>query len=395
MTTRSTFGALVLLATAALTTGAQAAAATVADCSRLPNPVFIAGSSAVKPFLAEIGKIMASQVAAVTIVYSGQGSCLGVSSVIQGTTISGAFAYWDGSGTEQSCTVSNPTVVDIGVSDVFATTCLMLPGGLPSNVGDFLGPVQTMTFVTPKVSTQTSISAEAAYFAYGLGAASGVAPWTDEAQLFQRDEQSGTQRMVATALGVDAARWRGVSTSSSGDLKTKVSTAVPGEGALGILSTDVAQENRAILKVLAYQHFGQTCGYYPDLDETSNEKQNVRDGHYAIWGPLHLLTILNNSGYPRKTEAAEIIGFITGTKAPPLGLDLIALEAQRHVVPPCAMRVRRTDEMGPMQSFAPAQACGCYYEKVANGVTSCTSCQTKADCPSSAPLCSYGYCEAN
>jgi 23S rRNA (guanosine2251-2'-O)-methyltransferase len=31
-------------------------------------------------------------------------------------------------------------VADLGFSDVFATTCGMLPGGLPSDVGDFFGP---------------------------------------------------------------------------------------------------------------------------------------------------------------------------------------------------------------------------------------------------------------
>ena len=50
---------------------------------------------------------------------------------------------------------------DIGVSDVFPSTCMALPNGLPSNVHDFSGPVQTMTFVTPHASTQESISAEA------------------------------------------------------------------------------------------------------------------------------------------------------------------------------------------------------------------------------------------
>ena len=390
---RSMFGLAALLGTWLFEPSAQAATTATTDCSKLVNPVYIAGSSGVKPFLAEIGKLLASDPTPVTIVYSGQGSCVGVSSVVQGTLIAGAFAYWDAVGTEQSCTVTAPVVVDIGVSDVFATTCAKLPGGLPNNVGDFLGPVQTMTFVAPKVSTQVSISAEAAYFAYGFGVDSGAEPWTNESVLFQRDDQSGTQRMIAAALGVDASRWRGARSVSSGDMKTKVSTAVPAEAGLGILSTDVAQENRAVLKVLAYQHFGQSCGYYPDLDETSNEKQNVRDGHYAIWGPLHLLTILNNNGYPENPQAADIIGFITGTKPAPLGLDLIALEAQRHVVPPCAMRVRRTDEMGPLQSFAPAQACGCYYEKVANGSTACAPCQSKTECPASAPVCSYGYCE--
>jgi len=199
--------------------------------------------------------------------------------------------------------------------------------------------------------------------------------------------------MVAAAIGVDADRWRGTPTTGSDDLKTKVSTSSDAVRAIGILATDVAQENRAILDVLAYQHFGQTCGYYPDRDITSNEKQNVRDGHYLIWGPLHLFTVLNNQGYPVKPVVADIIGFMTVSKPPPLGLDLIALEAQRHVVPQCAMRVKRTDEMGPLASFAPPGACGCYYDKVANGATSCIFCASKTECLSSAPICSYGYCE--
>ena len=145
----------------------------------------------------------------------------------------------------------------------------------------------------------------------------------------------------------------GTGTTGSDDLKMKLATSMLAANAIGILSTDVAQESRPILSVLAYQHFGQTCGYYPDREITSNEKQNVRDGHYAIWGPLHLFTVLNNMGYPLKPVVADIIGFMTGTKAPPLGLDLIALEAQRHVVPQCAMRVKRTEEMGPLASFAP------------------------------------------
>jgi hypothetical protein len=294
---------------------------------------------------------------------------------------------------EQSCTVTTPVLVDIGASDVFATTCRKLPGGLPSNIGDFLGPVQPMTFVVPKASHEVSISAEAAYYVYGFGAGSGVDPWTDESAIFQRDANSGTQRMISAAIGVDADRWRGTGTTGSDDLKMKLSTSMLPANAIGILSTDVAQENRPILSVLAYQHFGQTCGYYPDREITSNEKQNVRDGHYAIWGPLHLFTVLNNMGYPLKPVVADIIGFMTGTKAPPLGLDLIALEAQRHVVPQCAMRVKRTEEMGPLASFAPPGACGCYYDKVANGSTSCTPCMSKTECPSTAPTCSYGYCE--
>jgi ABC-type phosphate transport system substrate-binding protein len=386
---------LVHASAAALAIEALVLPARADDCATLPSPIYITGSTAVKPFLAEIAKILSAGTPPVSIAYLGQGSCTGPAAILDATPLTGTFKYWDKVGTEQSCTVPTtaPVLADIGASDVFATTCRSLPGGLPSNVGDFLGPVQPMTFVVPKASREVSISAEAAYYVYGFGADSGVEPWTLETAIFQRDPNSGTQRMMATAIGVDADRWRGTPTTGSDDLKTKVSTAADAAHAIGILATDVAQENRPILNVLAYQHFDQTCGYYPDKDITSNEKQNVRDGHYAIWGPLHLFTVLNNQGYAVKSVVGDIIGFMTGTKSPPLGLDLIALQAQRHVVPQCAMRVKRTEEMGPLASFAPPGACGCYYDKVANGTTSCTPCSSKTECPSTAPVCSYGYCE--
>jgi hypothetical protein len=174
---------------------------------------------------------------------------------------------------------------------------------------------------------------------------------------------------------------------------SKLTGAPTPASAIGILAADVAQDNSATLTVLAYQHTAQLCGYYPDRSPTSNEKTNVRDGHYAIWGPLHMLTHLDNNGLPIKAHAGDVIGYMTGTKPTPPGLDLIALEAQRHVVPPCAMRVKRVQELGPMASYAPPGSCGCYYDKSANNSTSCQVCTGSLDCPASAPVCSYGYCE--
>jgi ABC-type phosphate transport system substrate-binding protein len=378
--------------------GARAAQA--ADCTTLPGAVYLAGSTAAKPFVALVGKMLASQNPPITVVYSGQGSCTGVDAILNGTPLRGmgttALSYWDAAGTELKCDVAGDgpvLVADVGISDVFATTCFRLPGGLPSNVADFLGPVQTMTFVVPVASPEISISAEAAYYVYGFGAASGVEPWSNETAIFRRDELSGTQRMVAAAIGVDAARWKGIGTTGSEDLRKKLIASPLPARALGILSTDVAQENRDNVKILAYRHSGQTCGYYPDRDERSNEKANVRDGHYAIWGPLHLFTRLNGSGFPVKAAAADVIGYLNGTKTAGDGLDLIALEAQRHVVPQCAMRVKRGSELGALASYAPPGACGCYYDKVANGSTTCTPCTGPRDCPATAPACSYGYCE--
>jgi serine/threonine protein kinase len=104
---------------------------------------------------------------------------------------------------------NGPPVADIGTSDVYAPTCGTLPGGqLPPNVADFLGPIQPMVFVVPKASSQQSISASAAYFVFGFGADSGVAPWDGQridlpAQLRVRRAGApcGCDRRTVVALG--------------------------------------------------------------------------------------------------------------------------------------------------------------------------------------------------
>jgi ABC-type phosphate transport system substrate-binding protein len=386
-------GAAILLATPSLF------AAT--DCASFSNSVVIAGSTAVKPLLAEIAKVLAATStdpsSPATVLYAGAGSCIGVDAALNGTPQNPeTITYWDTAGTEQTCSPASTggVVADIGVSDVFAGTCTTLPNGLPSNVVDFLGPVQAMTFVVPKASTQDNISAEAAYYIYGFGGQSGVAPWTDEAFIFQRADTSGTQQMIANAIGVGASLWHGTHTMSSSDLRQQVTAAgnTDAEATIGILSADEADENRATLSVLAYQHYGQTCAFYPDRDASSNEKQNVRDGHYLIWGPVHLLATVDGTHRPSNPLAAQIVSYILGTLTPPAGLDLVALEASRHIVPQCAMRVTRAQELGPLTDYTPTEPCGCYYEKLANGATACTPCVGNNECGAT-EICTYGYCE--
>ncbi len=69
---------------------------------------------------------------------------------------------------------------------------------------------------------------------------------------------------------------------------------------------------------------------------------------------------------------------MNGTKAPP-GVDLIQFEATSHVIPQCAMRVKRTQEMGPLlKNDLSTTPCGCYYEFQADTATSCTACTSAA-----------------
>jgi hypothetical protein len=384
----------------ALAASLGARAARAADCSTLPTPIYVTGSTAVQPLLAEIGRLMSSQSPPVTIVYLGQGSCAGVDAILSGTPFSGtgtsAPIYWDATGLQINCDIASTSAVvaNIGISDVFASTCYQLSGGLPESVSDNIGPVQAMTFATHKLSTERAISGEAAYNVFGFGANSLVPPWTFEASIFKRDALSGTQRMIAAAIGVPAERWLGTATSSSTDMVTHLGSANYPNNSIGILTAAVAQDNRASVKVLAYQNFGQTCAVFPDSSETATEKGNVRNGLYPIWGPLHLLIRLNGSGFPANANAGVVVGYITGSRPTPSGVDLIKIAAQSHVVPQCAMRVSRSQEMGPIAPFAPTGACGCYYDMLTNGSTTCTTCTTSAQCPGSKPACNYGYCEA-
>ena len=188
-----------------------------AECASLPTPVYATGSTAAKPLLVEIGKVMAARTPPTTVVYLGAGSCAGVDAILSGTPLMGsgptALSYWDSTGAEQKCDITSASgiVAHIGISDVFATTCFMLPGGLPSSVSDVLGPVQAMTFVTHRLSVEKAISGEAAYNIYGFGGMSGVPPWTFEGSIFRRDALSGTlysgtsemqRKIIARCLGL-------------------------------------------------------------------------------------------------------------------------------------------------------------------------------------------------
>jgi len=369
-------------------------------CTSLPHPVIVAGSSAVKPFLQKLAGQLAGTI---TIIYpNNTGSCDGVGFMAtSGATITGTGAvYWDSTGAPVSggCDFSlSGDVVDIGVSDVYASTCGKT---VASDVTDFHGPIQVMTMAVPLASTATSISAEAAYMVYGFGgdAAHQVAPWTDPAAIFQRDSASGTQSMTATAIGVPPAQWLpAANTSKTSDIifNAMLGASDPAK-AIGILSTAYADLHRDKVRVLAYQHKGQSCGYLPDSSSTALDKANVRDGHYAIWGPLHMYAH-TSSGKAINADAQTVIDALTMAADP--GFDLIKVEAKNGVIPDCAMHVSRTTEVGDMASYQPAASCECKYLAEATGTApaeckTCTVATQATDCPSTRSHCNYGYCEA-
>ncbi len=369
-------------------------------CSGLGHPVVVSGSSAVQPFLPALGaRLFADH--QIHLIYNNVGSCAGVSAVTAGSpgTVTGTANYYE-TATPVACDFDIAgNAVNIAVSDVFATSC---PGvsTLADGVVDKFGPIQAITFAVPANSSALSISAEAAYLVYGFGAASNVVePWSDPTQIIFRDASSGTQAMLAVAINVPGAKWKGVSlsTGSTGVISALKAAALANKqnNAIGILSASNVEATPE-LRALAYQHYGQTCGYLPDSTSAFRDKANVRDGHYQAWGPLHLLV------RPSLDSAvnADVQLLVDELQTPsPIAdpTNIIAIAASKALIPDCAMNVTRTTEIGPLMSYQPAKSCGCYYTSVAAPLATpaaeCTTCTLNTDCPSARPACNYGFCE--
>lgn len=375
----------------------QAAAQTVPTCASLPDPIYVAGSSAIRPLLTTIGSKLAAAASPSTIVYISTGSCDGVSTIVGDTPVTAGAKYALENNTLADCTLPTPggQVVDVGMSDVFPTTCGVTKSML-TGVGDFAGPVQSMNFVVPKAATQTTISAEAAYLTFGFGAA-GKTDW-DSPDLFAiRNFQSGTESMLAAAINVPTNKWKGVDKGGSGAVVTAIANATNPDKTIGILASteaDVAA-NRLTIKRLAFQPYGETCALYPDSSYASLDKFNVRNGLYQVWGPVHMLAKVNGSNEPTNPKAKKLLDILLGTPgAEVAGVDPVQAEIDNFTVPQCAMNVQRTEELGKPKAYSPVGACDCYFESKTGGASaSCKQCDDDTECTSAAPKCNRGYCE--
>ncbi len=410
-------------ATSPSTGGSSAGGATssVLRCDSLSTQgtvVYVTGSSAAKPFLQQIAQQLTS--VGVYLVYTSTGSCIGVDAILNGTPMTTGPApapaanavYWDSnSSTGVNCMLPDSGIAaDMGISDVFAQTCpgFELASLESKQVREAHGPIQTMAFVVPTNSPYSEISAQAAFFAFGFGADGGVLDaasmpiWNDEAYLFQRSASSGTQAMIAASIGVPADQWKGKSHKSSDDVAADIqlagATQESANKAVGILAADYIDSKnlRAQIRILSYQDTNQPCAFSPDSSGNSHDKRNVRDGHYPIWSPLHILYKVDASQNPvnpaNRQQVSDIIGYLSGSKVLPNGIKLLDVYAQSGLIPECAMHVTRQQDGGNMFPFAPPNPCSCVFEFKATGSSTCKTCAVQGDCAAS-ETCSLGYCE--
>jgi hypothetical protein len=368
-------------------------------CTALPNPVYLYGSTGLSGVMPVLAQAIAAANPTITIVYTHDVSCNGLDSILTGNTMmTGLGQYWTANSMQpQNCDLPDQGLhPDIGLCDVFPESCVQLSQGLPANIGDFLGQVQVFMFTVPRASMQNNISAESAYRVYGYGNNSGVKPWTDERYLAKRFDKSGNQTVIGAGIGLPSTMWRGDTVLQSSDMVPHLMAYPNPDQAIGIISADVADAQRNVVRTLAYQHYGQDCAFLPDSELGASDKKNVRDGHYFLWAPIHFYTHIDGSGVPVNKRAGQVIDFLTGAvPLPNPNVDVIGAYKTAGLIPQCAMAVTRTSEGGALSPMQPMRSCACAFEKASPGGsgTECIACTKPSDCPQATPSCNFGYCE--
>ena len=369
-----------------------------------PNVIYMTGTSDFGPLLKQVSPLLAANTPPYRAVFMAGTSCGGVNAAfdptltlikdVPGTATKAAnYAYYfDDMGTQVSCSLDPAgNVVDIGVSNLYSTVCnpAYVSG---TTVAAYMGPVVTFGFTVPTVSTQNSISVEAAHIIFGLGGQNPLglpaSPWTDPAYYSIRNSGAGSTALAAELIHVPRTAFWGVDRLTTDSIRDSLTASAAPEQSIGILSIDYADKSRGNLRVLYLQGEGQISGFLPDSTATSLNKANVRDGHYPLWGYVHFYTA-NLNGAPSGAAGA----FVTRFAVPKLDRALVDAMIDASLVPQCAMKVARDTEMGTFLHNPNNYQCGCYFDFRTVGKASCPACTTPNDCPASTPACNYGFCE--
>lgn len=289
-----------------------------------------------------------------------------------------------------------PPTVMLAIGATFLSSCPTLPAK-PAAVTVVDGANQAYGFVANKASSQIAITAEEGYLAWGFTGATGNAtPWLDQNLRFTRGATASTTLTMSSNIGLTAAKMlvgAAPPVTTSLIVLNNVALAADVQAAIGALGADLYDANRAQVKMLAFKAFGQRYGYFPDSTATSFDKQNVRDGHYVPWSPTpYIYEQAGLTGLPLNATVARAVSLIFG-KSVEADVNGLKSAIDSGLVPQCAMKVKRAFDGGDISLFAPAEPCGCFFEKtVPQGSTACTVCTN--DTPCGGGKCRFGYCEA-
>jgi hypothetical protein len=371
-------------------------------CAGLPNVVFIAGSIAADPLVRPIAQSLArDDMNKATIAWQLTSSCSGVEALVKdtlptscatGACITGQAMFWGADPRDTTVSLCDLDAkgqkVDLTVSDVAPIMCPGIGGTAPTGIIDVLGPVSAYGMVMATQAGETAIQAEEAHFVFGQGKSAGVTPWQNDQTITLLGNNDAGQILVGLQIKLPPARWMGMPAATPADVVTTI-YGDPASG-IGILPTSLIDPQRNQIKVLAFQAIKQRGAFYPDRKATTFEKQNVRDGHYPLWGYLHMI-LRATPGNPTQalSELGSRVAQLLMGQVPVAGLDTVSLQVKAGLIPQCAMKVIRDSDTSPLTLLDTAEPCHCWFEQnVTNGTLNCQAC---AD----GKTCATGKCRRN
>lgn len=402
-------GALALALAVGVTLSPSLAPA--APCSGVPNPVYVAGTPAAAPLVEQVARMLQRDGDAnpMTVVWQLTSACAGVEAVVKdtavgscapGACITGKAQFWTQIGTDttpKTCDLAaTGTKVDLAVSDVGVLTCPAFAATTVTGIIDKTGPVVPYTLVMARQATESAMHAEEAHFVFGSGKAAGVRPWLNDAGIFTLGTKDAGQLLLGIQSKLAIAKQKGTPVADADELITQLAT--DPATSIGILPTTITDKRRNEVRPLAFQSIGQHGAFFPDRKSPlgampTYEKQNVRDGHYTLWGYLHM--ILREDPVKPKTplsaRGGRLAQILTANERA-ANKDILPVQVASGLVPQCAMRVARTDDASPLTAFAPADPCHCWFERnVTSGVLSCAECKDGITC--GVGTCRRNVCE--
>lgn len=373
--------------------------------------IYIENGDTQEPLVKKLGKLLMQSSSKLRIFYRNRPTCnirndlftgAQMITVVDGTTarpvryIPGNAAF-DPASAAPTCTVPDAPPaqpIALGIGATYLSSCPQTPAQ-PADVGVFDGPVQAYGFIANKSSSQVAITAEEGYLAYGFTEGEGgAAPWTVQNLRFKRGNTASTTLTMSSAIRLLPTQMKAAADSGTSEaIITSVINSPNPEATLGILGTELYDQRRADIKLLAFKTFGQRFAYFPDSTSTTFDKQNVRDGHYLPWSPTPYIAKVT-AGTIADANARRVYELVMGTRTGD-DVDGLLQVIQSGLVPECAMKVTRAGDGADLSLYSDPAPCGCYFEKnVPQGATSCTACTVENDGPCNGGKCRFGYCEA-
>ena len=395
--------ALALVGLASLASPAYAG-----PCSDVKNAVYVATTASAEQYVEKITQLLQLDDAnPLPVIWQVTSSCRAAESVVLDATPSGACApgacltgtakVWPlDRSPVKTCELDskNGTHINLAVADVFPASCPSLATKPTSGVLDLLGPISPYALVMSAQATEGAIHAEEAHFVFGAGKVAGVKPWLNDSAVVLLGDRDAGPLLLAPRIKLPIGKWRTGRVVTSVD---EVFTSLPMEPAtaLSILPTTLIDKRRSDVRVLGFQSIGQRGAFFPDRKSNTFDKQNVRDGHYPLWGYVHMLLLADpvRPTQPLSLPAGRVADILIG-KDKVASRDTVPMQLSHGFVPQCAMRVAKASDGAPLTPAPAKDACHCWFEKnVPGGLLNCGECKDGMTC--SVGTCRRNFCEVD